>query len=53
MKRCDTCNGKFGLTRRRWMGHAFCSKVCLDNFLAKRARQAQSIKRWLQYLKAE
>jgi hypothetical protein len=49
---CSTCGtDRFGLVRQEWLGYQFCSKGCLADFLAKRARQIEQTKRWLQHHK--
>jgi hypothetical protein len=42
--RCETCNGGFGLVRHRYASKQFCSKQCLDSYLAKTKQQASSFK---------
>ena len=37
--RCEVCNGNFGLIRQRLAYKQFCSKHCLDQYLAKREQQ--------------
>jgi hypothetical protein len=43
-KRCDSCGGRFGLTRQKWLGYQFCRKACKDDFLAKIVRQREQLK---------
>lgn len=50
MKLCSQCNGRFGLIRHRWLGYQFCTKGCLQHFLALRSRQIEQMKRWLGYI---
>ena len=38
-QRCEVCNGSFGLIRQRLAYKQFCSKHCLDQYLAKREQQ--------------
>jgi hypothetical protein len=45
--RCETCNGSFGLIRHRYAYKQFCSKQCLDSYLAKTKQQASSFKQWI------
>jgi len=49
-KHCATCGGKFGLLRHRWFGYAFCKRKCKSDFLAKRQREIERVRRWLGYL---
>jgi hypothetical protein len=52
-RNCDNCGkSKWALTRQRWAGYVFCCKACKSDFLGKRARQIEDMKRWLGYLKA-
>jgi hypothetical protein len=37
--RCETCNGCFGLIRHRFAHKQFCSKQCLEQYLAERKQQ--------------
>jgi hypothetical protein len=47
MQRCHACNRQFGLIRHRWWGYHFCTKKCLNDFLAKRSQQIGRMKDWL------
>jgi hypothetical protein len=47
MDRCHACNRQFGLIRHRWWGYHFCTKNCLNDFLAKRTQQIGRMKEWL------
>jgi hypothetical protein len=47
-KRCEICDGRFGLTRHYCWRTAFCSKKCADRF---KARQDDD-RRWLHRLNA-
>jgi hypothetical protein len=47
--RCETCNGSFGLIRHRYASKQFCSKQCLDSYLAKTKQQASSFKQWIDF----
>jgi endogenous inhibitor of DNA gyrase (YacG/DUF329 family) len=50
-RHCDNCgNSNWGLIRQRWIGYIFCSTACKAEFLSKRARQIEDLKRWLGYL---
>jgi hypothetical protein len=42
--RCEVCQGAFGLTRRRFEQKQFCSKQCLEWYLAVRAHRVSSFK---------
>jgi hypothetical protein len=42
--RCEVCKGAFGLTRRRLASKQFCSKQCLDWYLAERIHRVSSFK---------
>ena len=35
MKRCTSCGGKFGMTRRHYRGGEFCSLKCLTVWVQK------------------
>src|SRR5271157_5978171 len=41
--RCETCNGSFGLIRHRYAYKQFCSKQCLDSYLAKTNNRLPSL----------
>ena len=45
--RCDTCNGPFGLIRRKFLGYHFCCKSCEAAWMAKRERALADFKHWL------
>jgi hypothetical protein len=47
--RCDICNGKFGLIRHRFAHMQFCSKRCLEQYLAKSKQRPPSLKQWLDF----
>ena len=50
--RCEICNGCFGLIRHR-IGHKqFCSKHCLEQYLAKSEQRPSSLKQWLDFSRA-
>ena len=40
IRRCDTCNGRFGLIRHRFAQKQFCSKQCLDRYKSNTARKS-------------
>jgi hypothetical protein len=42
--RCEVCKGAFGLTRRRFEQKQFCSKHCLEWYLAERTHRVSSLK---------
>ena len=48
--RCYNCDGKFGLIRHRRMGHHFCCRQCVENYLAVQHRELADLKRWMSYL---
>jgi hypothetical protein len=52
MKNCAHCGGKFGLTRHRWFYYQFCKKSCLEDFLAKLAREKDRLRKWIGFLKS-
>ena len=45
-KRCQECNGKFGLIRYWFWRQDFCSKKCLQAFKEKQVRKRWFL-RWL------
>jgi hypothetical protein len=45
--RCAICHGSFGLIRYRFELKQFCSKQCLDRYLARRKDQPTSLKQWI------
>jgi hypothetical protein len=47
--RCETCNGSFGLIRHRFAYKQFCSKQCLDSYLAKTKQRATNFKQWIDF----
>jgi hypothetical protein len=47
--RCEICNGKFGLIRHRFAHKQFCSKRCLDEYLANSMQRPSSLKQWLDF----
>jgi hypothetical protein len=49
--RCEICNGAFGLIRYRLAHRQFCSKRCLDQYLATRKQQPSSLKQWTDFSK--
>src|ERR1700746_2387822 len=48
--RCSHCGGKFGLVCYHHWGLRFCRKACKDTFLAKRAKDYASMRRWFGFL---
>ena len=42
-RRCDMCNGRFGLVRHRFGWKQFCCKACLDNYLSRTTHEAVSL----------
>jgi hypothetical protein len=42
--RCEVCKGAFGLTRRRLEQKQFCSKQCLERYLAERTYRVSRFK---------
>ena len=51
--RCALCKGKFGLIRYRFEDKQFCSKQCLDGYLARRQEQPTSLKQWIDMSRKE
>ena len=43
--RCEVCEGAFGLTRRRFEQKQFCSKHCLEWYVADGTNRVSSFKR--------
>ena len=48
--RCEVCDGCFGLIRHRFAHKQFCSKRCLEQYLAKSKRQPPQFKQWTGFL---
>ncbi len=44
---CDECGGKFGMTRRKWLGYHFCKEACETAWRLKQDQAIASFKRWL------
>ena len=42
--RCEICKGSFGLIRCRVAQKQFCSKQCLERYLAERTQRVASFK---------
>jgi hypothetical protein len=42
--RCEICKGSFGLRRQRYAQKQFCSKHCLERYLAERIYRISSLK---------
>ena len=51
--RCAICNGRFGLIRHRFSIYQFCSKQCLDDYLAKRMPLPSSFKEWMDFYRTQ
>ena len=49
-RRCDMCNGRFGLVRHRFGWKQFCCKACLDNYLSGTTHEADRSRSWLELL---
>jgi hypothetical protein len=49
-RRCDMCNGRFGLVRHRFGWKQFCCKACLDNYLSRTTHEADRSRSWLEFL---
>jgi hypothetical protein len=49
--RCEVCNGNFGLIRQRLAYKQFCSRHCLDQYLAKR-KQQPGLKQWMEFARS-
>jgi hypothetical protein len=49
-RRCDKCNGRFGLVRHRFAWKQFCCKACLDRYLSDASREALRSSHWLDFL---
>jgi hypothetical protein len=49
-RRCDMCNGRFGLVRYRFGWKQFCCKACLDSYLSDAVREAHRSRHWLDFL---
>jgi endogenous inhibitor of DNA gyrase (YacG/DUF329 family) len=47
--RCATCGGSFGLIRHRSSSKQFCSKHCLEQYLAKRKQQPFDLQQWMDF----
>jgi hypothetical protein len=45
--KCDFCGGRFGFTRRKWLGYQFCKKECEFSWKAKREATVAAFRRWL------
>jgi hypothetical protein len=45
--KCDYCGGRFGLSRRKWLGYQFCKKECELAWTAKREETVAAFRRWL------
>jgi len=42
--RCDYCCGPFGLTRRKYFGHQFCTEACEEAYKDQRSEIAAGFK---------
>ena len=47
--RWATCNGGFGLIRYRYGYKKFCSKQCLDRYLAKTTQRVSNFKQRVEF----
>ena len=45
--RCATCDREFGRIRYRFLHREFCSKRCLNLYLARRTEKPTSLKEWI------
>jgi hypothetical protein len=43
--RCEVCKGAFGLSRRRFEQKQFCSKQCLERYMAERTSRVSRFKK--------
>jgi hypothetical protein len=50
MKRCNQCNGRFGLLRHRLALKQFCSKACLQRYKADAERTLSRTIAWVAFL---
>ena len=50
--RCEVCNGSFGLIRQRLAYKQFCSKLCLEQYLAKREQQPFGLKQLMEFARS-
>ena len=51
--RCEICKGRFGLVRYRIAQKQFCSKQCLERYLAERMQRISSVKRSIDLPKSD
>ena len=49
--RCAMCDGRFGLIRHRFTHKQFCSKSCLDHYLAIRKQKLLSTLQWTNFFR--
>jgi hypothetical protein len=49
--RCAMCNGRFGLIRYRLAHKQFCSKSCLDHYVAVRKQKTFSTYQWTDFFR--
>jgi len=47
--RCAICNGSFGLIRYRFAHKQFCSKQCLERYVANTKKKASGFKQWIDF----
>ena len=47
--RCEVCEGCFGLIRHRFAHKQFCSKRCLEQYLAKSKQRPFHFKQWIDF----
>jgi hypothetical protein len=50
MKRCDQCNGRFGLVRYRLAQNQFCSERCLRKYKTANEGRISRLKGWVDFL---
>ena len=50
--RCEVCKGSFGLIRQRSAYKQFCSKHCLEQYLAKREQQPFGLKQLMEFARS-
>ena len=51
--RCEVCNGGFGLIRHRFAHKEFCSKRCLDHYLAESKQRPSHFKQWIDFSRGQ
>ena len=53
IRRCYTCNGRFGLIRHKFAQKQFCSKQCLDRYKSDTARKSSSSKQSIDFCRSQ